>query len=164
MNALRYIIIFLTALAIAALFGSQIKAFETLRKDGRIIFLELRPVDPRALMLGDYMALRYDQDRLSVIDTDDLPPKGTLVFKELDGVARFERVETETLSNDEFKLAYVKQRRDVNFGGPRFYFENGTAQDYEAARYGVFKVDEKGKAVLVNLADENREIINPKPN
>lgn len=163
MTLLRYLIIILTALGIGGLFSSQIKGFETLRAEGRTVFLELRPVDPRALMLGDYMALRYDQDRLSEINKVDLPPKGTLVFREEEGVAKFYSVHADTLNEDEFRLAYVKQKRELNFGGPRFYFENGTAQDYEVARYGVFKVDESGKAVLVSLADANRKIINPKP-
>ena len=114
-------------------------------------------------MLGDYMALRYDQDRLKLLDGEHIPPKGVVVFKEEDGVSTFARAAVDTLADNEFKLAYVRQRLELNFGGPRFYFENGTAQDYEAARYGVFKVDENGKAVLVSLADKDREIINPKP-
>ena len=163
MTPVRYLVIFAAFLGIAGFFGSQIKGFESLRAEGRTVFLELRPVDPRALMLGDYMALRYDQDSLKLLDGEDIPPKGVVVFKEEDGVSTFARAAVDTLANNEFKLAYVKQRRELNFGGPRFYFENGTAQDYEAARYGVFKVDENGKAVLVSLADKDREIINPKP-
>jgi len=163
MTAMRYFVIFAAFLGVIGFFGAQIKGFETLRAEGRTVFLELRPVDPRALMLGDYMALRYDQDRLSNLNKDELPPKGVLVFKEENGVSKFARIDAGALAPNEFKLAYIKQRRELDFGGPRFYFENGTAQDYEAARYGVFKVNENGKAVLVNLADKERAIINPKP-
>jgi len=135
MTAMRYFVIFAAFLGVIGFFGAQIKGFETLRAEGR----------------------------LSNLNKDELPPKGVLVFKEENGVSKFARIDAGALAPNEFKLAYIKQRRELDFGGPRFYFENGTAQDYEAARYGVFKVNENGKAVLVNLADKERAIINPKP-
>jgi uncharacterized membrane-anchored protein len=61
------------------------------------------------------------------------------------------------------KFNYTRTNRALTFGAPRFYFENGMAQDYEDARYGVFKVAPDGRAILVNLADDKFQIINPKP-
>ena len=48
--------------AIGSLFGSQIIELEGIKKDGETVFLDLRPADPRALLLGDYMALRYTEE------------------------------------------------------------------------------------------------------
>ena len=56
-----------------------------------------------------------------------------------------------------------------NFSGRRpevathsFFFQEGKAKAFEAARYGIFKLDSDGNLMLVDLADENREPINPK--
>jgi len=50
----------------------------------------------------------------------------------------------------------------VTFGAPRYYFQNGTAETYENADHGIFKVSPKGRAVLVGMADEQfKEILQP---
>jgi len=50
----------------------------------------------------------------------------------------------------------------VTFGAPRYYFQNGTAETYENADYGIFKVSPKGRAVLVGMADKQfKEILQP---
>src|SRR5690554_3642735 len=36
--------------------------FERTLRDGQLVLLELAPVDPRSLMQGDYMALRFAVD------------------------------------------------------------------------------------------------------
>lgn len=162
MTWLRYLIITFTGVIIVVLLSSQIYSLEHLRANGRTVLLELRPVDPRALMMGDYMALQYAQDRSENIPQDKLEPQGTLIFTDKEGVGEFLRVGDVTTSDEEYKIAYIKERFGINIGSPRFYFENGTAQDYVSARYGVFKVDETGRAILVGLADEDKNVINPK--
>jgi uncharacterized membrane-anchored protein len=43
----------------------------------------------------------------------------------------------------------------VWLGTNAYFFEEGTAQQYEGARFGEFRVDrESGEAVLVGLADK----------
>lgn len=54
------------ALSIALVLGLaawSVLGFETLLRQGRTVYLELAPVDPRSLMQGDYMALSYQLER-----------------------------------------------------------------------------------------------------
>ena len=39
-------------------------------------------------------------------------------------------------------------------GPDAYFFEEGTGEQYEAARYGEFRLQESGKALLVGLRDE----------
>ncbi len=56
----------LLALAVA---NQGIQKRERILSDGRVLLLELEPVDPRSLMQGDYMALRF----AAVDDIRDAP-------------------------------------------------------------------------------------------
>lgn len=162
MNALRYGLIVLGALGVAGLFGSQIKALENIRETGQTVLLDLRPADPRALMMGDFMALRYAEEAPRGFFMD-IAPKGQFVLKlDENKIGTFVRVDDgSTLAEGEFKINYIKQRRGVTFGAPRYYFQNGTAETYEAGEYGIFKVAPSGRAILVGLADENFKRIEP---
>ena len=165
MNILRYGLIALGALSIAGLFGSQIKALEDIKTNGKTVLLDLRPADPRALMMGDFMALRYQEEQNPELPPNkDLPPSGQFILT-LDerNVGTFVRVASgdDKLAETEIKLNYIRQRRGVTFGAPRYYFQNGTAESYEAGDYGIFKVAPSGRAVLVGLADRNFKRIEP---
>ncbi len=166
MKWLRIGLIILGLAAIAAYFAPRIQGLETLRKSGQVILLDLRPADPRALMMGDYMALAYRDERPVAISSEDmkaLPNEGAFVLKLDDkNVASFVRVDDEsTLAEDEIRLKYIKQRWGVSFGAPRYYFQNGTAETYEPARYGKFRVSPSGYAILTGLVDEDFNDILP---
>lgn len=131
----------------------------------RLILLELRPVDPRSLMQGDFMDLAF-------AETVARPPEGTVVPDEgvvivaLDaaGVARFARLDDGSpLAPDEARLRYVGRTPagDLDFGSNAFFFQEGNAGLYAEARYGMLKVDESGNSVLVGLADENGKPLGP---
>ena len=162
MTLLRYSLIGLGALAIAGLFGSQIKALETIKQSGETVYLDLRPVDPRALMMGDFMALRYAAETPEGLPPN-IPPSGQFVLALDDNqLGTFRRVEDGSpLAEDEININYIRRRRGVTFGAPRFYFQNGTAETYENADYGVFKIIPSGRAILVGLADENFKTLSP---
>ena len=67
------------------------------------------------------------------------------------------------LSENEIPINYVRRSRGITFGAPRYYFQNGTAETYQGAEYGVFKVSPSGRAILVGLADSAfDEILVPK--
>jgi len=165
MRGLRYGLLALGALGIAALFGSQILALEAIKTDGETVLLELRPVDPRALMMGDFMALRYAEERPMSLP-NAVPPSGQFILTlDENKVGNFSRVsDGAALSDSEVRINYIKQRRGVTFGAPRYYFQNGTAKTYEQADYGIFKIAPSGRAILVGLADENFEKIEPPSN
>ena len=56
---MRKAIVLIAGLLILAGVTAAISSKEQLLVTGRVVFLELAPVDPRSLMQGDYMALRF---------------------------------------------------------------------------------------------------------
>lgn len=130
---------------------------------GRLVLLELRPVDPRSLMQGDYMRLRYARDTYPDKATiAALEPRGTLVLKlDENAVATYARRDDgSALVGGEVRIAYKFGRsRGVTYGAQSFFFQEGDSELYDEAKYGVLKVDDSGESVLVGLADENRVLI-----
>jgi len=162
MSRLRYAGLAIGALGMIAFFGSQITALENIKKDGEYVLLDLRPADPRALMMGDFMALRYVEERANRLPKG-LPPSGQFILSlDENKVGRFKRLADEAaLGPEEVRINFIRRKRGVTFGAPRYYFQNGTARAYEGADYGIFKISPKGRAVLVGLADESFKKIEP---
>ena len=151
----------------------QIAEKEAILEEGRTVLLRLRPVDPRSLMQGDYMRLAYEETLLPRERTD-LPPDGRIVVAlDEDGVARFVRVHGggEPPRAGEALLRYRLRHPpgldaaigppELSFGAESFTFQEGHAEAYQRAAYGVLKVDPEGGSVLVGLADEDRRPIVP---
>lgn len=103
-----------------------------------VVLLELAPVDPRSLIQGDYMALAYAEDvsRPVVIQLD------------AGGVAHVVRPYEGALGPGELLLRGPVTRE--------FFFQEGHADRYAAARYGEFSVAPWGQAVLTGLSDRER--------
>lgn len=133
---------------------------------GQTVLLELRPVDPRSLIQGDYMALRYAESVFPVAtERLNLPRRGTFVVK-LDerNVATYSRPDAgDALAANEVRLQYrqVDSSGLIRLGAEAFFFEEGQAAQFESARYGVLHVDGSGNSVLVGLADSEGLQIKP---
>ncbi len=132
-----------------AIFGK-----ERVIREGETVYLELAPVDPRSLMQGDYMALRF---RLAdAIDawrrTDDRHrARRAPLAVDPRGVARLADDEDAPLA-----LAFSIRNGRVWLGTNAYFFSEGTAGRYTGARYGEFRIDpSSGEAVLVGLRDED---------
>jgi uncharacterized membrane-anchored protein len=143
----RALIVVSVALILGAVNWS-IYAKERIKAEGERIFLELAPVDPRSLMQGDYMALRFSL--ASEIQAEAAGRAPLLV--DGNGVAR--------LSADPAKatvhIRYRVRNRQVWLGTNAYFFEEGSAERYSRARYGEFRIDrDGGEAVLVGLRDED---------
>ncbi|WAS98776.1 GDYXXLXY domain-containing protein [Nannocystis punicea] len=123
---------------------------------GETVLLRLRPVDPRSLMQGDYMELRYELAALPNIEA--MAPRGALIVtRDADDVAQFVRVDDgRALAPGELRLRYHKRGEAVSFGAETFLFPEGEGQELEAARYGELAVAEAGDSVLIGLRDEAR--------
>ena len=111
---------------------------EALLSSGRVALLELAPVDPRSLMQGDYMALRFkvadaigDRARAGGVVRD-----GFLILRLDDrGIGTFARVDDGTpLGGDEVRMRYRVRGDTVRFASDAFFFQEGTAQRYQGAR------------------------------
>lgn len=127
------------------------------------VLLRLAPVDPRSLMQGDYMRLRYEvaQDATAALSAvEHEASDGKLVIAvDQNRVARFIRVyQGEALAPGELLLRYRK-RGEVRLGAESFFFEEGKASLYEQARYGELKVTANGDSIMVGLRNENLELL-----
>ena len=134
--------------------------------NGQPILLKLRPVDPRSLMQGDYMVLRYSEEVFPrAVQETNLPRRGTFIVK-LDAykVATFSRLDDGgPLTTDEVRLKYklLDKNGSIRLGAESFFFEEGQASVYGDADYGVLHVDIAGNSVLVGLADEEKVLLRP---
>ena len=61
------------------------------------------------------------------------------------------------------KYKLVDRFGGIKLGAESFFFEEGQAQRFASAEYGVLHVDEAGNSVLVGLADENGTLIQAPP-
>jgi uncharacterized membrane-anchored protein len=158
---LRLVILWLVAVAGLLFVNYAIYGKEQLIRYGRPILLELAPVDPRSLIQGDYMALRYKIG--ADLEQEELPSRGKVVIR-LDerGVASFVRVDDGApLAADERLLNYYKHDWQVDLGATSFFFQEGTAEYYEEAEYGELRVDENGTSILIGLRGADLEPLGP---
>ena len=144
------------AIIILLLVNLSIYSKEKLLSEGEIVYLELAPVDPRSLMQGDYMALRFtigNRIQQLVRKNPRLPDDGRVIV-ELDAkrIAGFKRLdEGGALQENERRLRYRIRNNQVKFATNAFFFEEGTGNLYRAARYGQFRVADDGEMLLVDL-------------
>jgi len=131
---------------ILAFLNWNISQKERLIEQGRVIFLQLAPVDPRSLMQGDYMALRFTLEN----EIRDEISRNEVVILKLDEnqVAHFGRIDDghSALQDDEVRFCYRMPNA--------FFFAEGEGKTYEPARYGEFRVAGNGDTLLVQLRDE----------
>ncbi|ARA94582.1 MAG: hypothetical protein D6685_11860 [Bacteroidetes bacterium] len=162
-SRIRYGILALVTLAVLGVPAYLIAQKERLLAEGRTVLLRLAPVDPRSLMQGDYMDLRYAFPD-STLPPEALPRRGRLVLiVGPDSVARIDRLyrEGEPLGPNEQLIAYRKRQGRVQFGAEAFFFQEGHADYYSGAQYGALKVNPEGESLLVGLRDEARRPLGP---
>ena len=179
-------------------YALSVYRMETVLAEGKTILLPLAPVDPRAPLMGDYMALRYvvnndirnalrrqsaaqgaaqkaaqmsaenggGTDGSASSPTASANSRNThdesrnaegfavlrITNDPVPHAASFVRLDDGSpLQTDEFLLAYKLRGYEVQTAAAAFYFQEGTAQQYAGAKFGVFKLAPDGKALLVGL-------------
>ncbi|PQA92469.1 hypothetical protein B0A69_15675 [Chryseobacterium shigense] len=156
MKKYKWIIILLNLVILLVYFNYSVAKKEELLKDGQLVLLQLAPVDPRSLMQGDYMSLRYSLSEN--IYSKYLPKRGYCVVRLDDkGIAeriRFQQEKT-PLNKGEYIIKYTAPNEwNINIGAESFFFQEGHARKYEKAKYGGIKIDKNGNSLLVGLYDE----------
>lgn len=153
----------LTGLAIVAGINFTVWRFEQAIGSGEVVLLRLAPVDPRSLMQGDYMRLNYEIARELSAPGDGEQPTGnqTLVIR-LDKhqvASRVANGKPEQLAADERRLQVHQRDHLWRIGPDAFFFEEGTGEQYEAARYGEFRLQADGKTLLLGLRNNDYQPI-----
>ncbi|MBF3235194.1 GDYXXLXY domain-containing protein [Aeromonas veronii] len=155
----RQLALLLSGLAILAGINATVWRYEHAMSSGEVVLLRLAPVDPRSLMQGDYMRLNYEIAReLTSRDARATQDKGsdTLVIR-LDAHQVATLVvdgKPDRLASDERLLQVHQSERQWQIGPDAYFFEEGSGEQYEAARYGEFRLQADGKTLLVVLRDE----------
>lgn len=165
---------FVSLVIILAIVNWSIANKEKQLANGKIVYLELAPVDPRSLMQGDYMALRFriaDEVYKVLPKTKDsarwrhnvLASDGFMIVG-LDErrVGSFKSLyQNQSLAEDEIIMRYRVRNGAVKFATNAYFFEEGHGKFYQPARYGQFRVDEKGELLLVAMYDKDLNKLEP---
>lgn len=149
--------------AVLAIANYTIYSKEQLLTNGRVVLLELAPVDPRSLMQGDYMALRF-KAATSVLgsgNTHEDSSDGRIVLKlDAQQVGSFSRYDDGVpLAADEVRMRYRIRNGQVKFATNAYFFQEGSANLYRAARYGEFRTDTNGDAILTGLRGQDMALL-----
>lgn len=160
---------FIFGLLVLVIVNSNIFKQEQLINNGESIFVKLRPVDPRSLLQGDYMALSYDlhitpttktkaQAKQSDGQISLLAYQLIVTLDERQRVIASTFIPPESLANNQRKLIVKKTGREswqTEFypASNSFLFAEGLAKCYERAEYAELKVAKTGKPLLYRLTD-----------
>lgn len=143
------------ALLVLAVANIGIWQKEDLIAHGQPVFVALAPVDPRSLMQGDYMALRFS-----------VPSEGAdarheragarrphvVARRDARGIATLQRLDNgEPLAADELRIELSPKNGDWVLVTDAWFFKEGEAERWAQAKYGEFRVDASGRALLVGL-------------
>lgn len=153
-------------LLVLVLVNANIYKKERILEDGQVVLLELAPVDPRSLMQGDYMRLRFaiestvleqqENESLSVVKSSGY----FIVNLDKNNVGTFARIDSDKeLTDNQVKMQFRIRHARIRLATHAFFFEEGTASEYEKARYGEFRVDSSGELLLNNLRDNSFEVL-----
>jgi uncharacterized membrane-anchored protein len=148
-------LIVLGALLVLGATNVAILGKERIQRDGDVVYLPLAPVDPRSLMQGDYMALRFAMaDDITRRNAADQRPmrsgEEALAAIQLDD--KHIATLADAPSTGSIQIRYRIRNGRVWLGTNAFFFEEGTADRFRGARYGEFRVDrQSGEAVLIGL-------------
>ena len=170
MSKLKLFIISANMLLVLLFFGFNIVKNEKVLSEGETVLLELRPVDPRSLMQGDYMTLHFEVCN-HIYGLEAESNKFCVVRLDDDRVAHFVSLTNDAavaLREDELLLRYSLEKsrwggKFYTIGSDSYFFQEGTGNKYVATKYGMLKVVTKGEMIgtcsLVGLCDENKKLI-----
>jgi uncharacterized membrane-anchored protein len=168
MNRARWLVALAGLALILGLANWDIVRKRAVIADGRLLLLELRPVDPRSLMQGDYMALALADAALpSATTIESLPYRGTVILSlDVNRVGQYARLDDGSpLTANELRVLYRRQGdrfgSRLNYGTRAFFFQERDGGRYRNAKYAVLRVAADGSTVLTDLAGEDRVPIRP---
>ncbi|WP_161889859.1 GDYXXLXY domain-containing protein [Pontibacter russatus] len=162
MKTKKSLLILLNLVLLLGFFNWSVLEKEKTLANGKLVLLELAPVDPRSLMQGDYMRLNYAISQ--VPQPDSLPGRGYVVVRvDEDSVAHLVRYQPEKtpLAAGEQLIGYHKGDWTLHIGAESYFFEEGQGDLFAGAAFGGLKVDAQGNSILVGLYTADRQLIQP---
>ena len=167
------IIIALLGLALVLVVMTRnIIKYEAHLTTGDTVLLALAPVDPRGFMQGDYMTLSYalERDVFAALNRDpgSYPTNEdgyVIVALDNNKVAQFMRLaanQPKNLATNEMAIHYRIRNGAMQLATNAFFFQEGHGEAFEAAEYGLFRVNDKGEPLLTNLVDDDFKVISSK--
>lgn len=157
-ESIRKLIVLAAGIVLLAAVNLSIYLREQLLANGAVVLLELAPVDPRSLMQGDYMALRYKlaNDAFRGLQADVMGDGHLVVGLDARGIASFKRfADAAPLAAGETLMRYRVRNNEPKFATNAFFFQEGSARRYELARYGEFRVAPNGDMILTGLRGQD---------
>jgi uncharacterized membrane-anchored protein len=161
---MRYIVLGAMTVIILTVINIEIAGKERIVRNGATMLLRLAPMDPRSLMQGDYMALRYAiaSAVAPAAKQAKLSDGNAVVTLDDNGEARFVRIDSgQGLQQGEYFLRFRKRGESVRLASDAFFFEERTGRDFVGARYGEVRVNASGDAVLTGLLDSSGTRLGP---
>ena len=151
----------------------NIAKYENHLATGDTVLLALAPVDPRGFMQGDYMTLSYalERDVFAALNRDpgSYPTNEqgyVIVALDKHNVGQFVRLaadnQPENLATNEMAIHYRIRNGSMQLATNAFFFQEGHGEAFEAAQYGLFRVNDKGEPLLTEMVDSNFQIIKGK--
>ncbi|MFD1779773.1 GDYXXLXY domain-containing protein [Fredinandcohnia salidurans] len=143
-----------------AIVGYQIGTSESLLNNGKEITLELAPVDPRSMLQGDYVVLRYEIAEVNELKNVHSGNKVFIIAKEdQDGIYQREKILTSIdprdykLAQDEVLIAgKYNGYNGIIIGIESYFVKEGTGLDLQRhAKYAKVKVSKNGNALLHSI-------------
>ena len=169
------VIALLGLLLILVVMTISIVKYETHLATGDTVLLALAPVDPRGFMQGDYMTLSYalENEVFALLDkraNDDsrnarnMSNDGyAIVALDKNNVGQFVRLaksnQPDTLAANEMAIHYRVRNGSMKLATNAFFFQEGHAEAFEAAEYGLFRVNKKGEPLLTDMVNGTFEVI-----
>ena len=166
------IIIALLGLALVlVVITRNIIKYEAHLTTGDTVLLALAPVDPRGFMQGDYMTLSYalERDVFAALNKDpgSYPTNEegyVIVALDQHNVGQLVRLaanQSKNLASNEIAIYYRIRNGTMQLATNAFFFQEGHGEAFEAAEYGLFRVNDKGEPLLTNLVDKDFKVISP---
>lgn len=152
----RLILLAVTVGVVLTLVNIEIVGKERIIENGTRVLLPLAPRDPRSLLQGDYMALRYSMVNQILASSDRSGTHDGAVVISLGNLNEAEFVgihDGRPLDQGQQLLVYRRRGEVVRLASDAFFFEEGSWKLYSNARFGELRVNADGEAVLVGLRD-----------
>ena len=160
----RLLVLVVTTAAILVMINIQIANKQDILENGHTLLLQLAPRDPRSLLQGDYMALRYamTDEVAHAAKAAKISDGRVIVEPGPDKAAGFVALyQGQALAQGQRILRFRRRGESVRLASDAYFFEEGQWQTYADARYGELRVDSHGDAVLVGLRDREGRRLGP---